>query len=393
MKNNIRDKIKGLSSVIGVVLLLSIVFSCDMGQFEKENTVEGSNSSAVFHDNVQLDVKGTLSGESLSISEGDANQGDIVIINQNSIPMAKRIVSKNDNIAIVEDADVAEVFSELAIDETRSLMDLNQSQDRALARSFSGVDYSFPDIKVVTKNNGIAFVIDRYKLFNNHGILVDTGGEIWLEKPTVNVKYSIFTKKATLSINMGERSSMYLNASTGTGSKYIIDKDIFLASYNLPITVSGVPVANVIFILHLNVGATGELNIRIDFSQQLEAEFGVISSLKSYEFFNDFHPPKGEDYYNYSIKGRGTIEAWAILQPSAHLSILQYSVASIMTEFGTTAKINGIAEYSDGSGTASVTLGCDIFANAKARFYVPSKKDITIFDWKKEFEYKTFTTF
>lgn len=383
---------KGVILGILVFLLVIAFVGCSLSDGEDTLSDEMGNSTGTFNSNVNTNVTGILDGSILTVTRGTAVVGDIVLVSGNSAPVtAVKVESISNNVATVSEAQVEDVFSALVIDEKAELGAGNIVSNNALASSLApSRSLIFPNIDITESEDGITFSINDYTLYSNadYGINISAGGSIFLSKPELAVKYDLITGKSSSSVSVSELGTFVFDATMDRTA--LVDKDIVLATYSYPISVSGITIATVNFVVILNVGVSGEAALHFSFNQGMTttSKIETLNGITTTSF--DVAPPAGEeDFYNYDVTGYANFDAWANLVPEASFSILQFEIAKIRPDIGISANIKGnFSAANDTLESAGFSLIFTAHAKADAIFLSLDNDPINIFDYSYVYEYQ-----
>ena len=380
---------KILSSFLIYFTILTIS-GCFDSEPIRDNEAEGEFKPAV-----NLNIKSYLKDKNtLIITKGTAKPGDIVLINNYSLFIAKLVESVNGNVASVKDAKIEEVFTDLNIQKTFYL----NEDDRVNMPSANSQIRSaiFSSIKVETDEKGMTFKLDDYPLYDKNGVSFKIGGQLFLERPKIDVDFQMSSNWVELKVHFGQSSKFHLNADTQRKT-YVIDKDILLGTYAIPVSIAGITLSQISYSLILNIGIEGRLKISAHFDQAVSIDVGIGGNLKSVSPFYEL-TASDNNFYSYSIDGNGQIAVWFDIRPKIALQIMQYEVAVIYGEAGGSAKAqfkgNYISHHKN-SETPSALLAIDAEAHANIKATTLINKGTgsqndeeyvhNIFDWTKEF--------
>ena len=382
--------------LLGMLLFLIVIAFVGCSSSDREDAssdeIISSNSTATFDSNVNTDVTGILDGSTLTITNGKASVGDIVLLSTNTATVtAVKIESLSGNIATVSEAPIENVFADLVIDEKAELGTKNiVSNSTMISRLDASRSLIFPDVDITESADGITFSISDYTLYNNtdYGVNISAGGSIFMSKPELSVTYDLITGKSSSSISISEIGNFIFNATMDRTA--LVDKDIVLATYSYPISINGFTIASVNLVVILNLGVNGEAALHFSFNQGMTATSTIETVNGVTTTSNDVTPPEGEDdFYKYEVTGYADFDAWANLFPEAFFSILQFEIAKIRPDLGISANIQGnFSAANDSLESAGFSLIFTAHARADAILLSMDDYPINIFDYSYVYDYQ-----
>jgi hypothetical protein len=368
------------------VIMIVLFASCESAATEEK--VENSNA---FQENVRTDLLYAETYNNLLTITDEMNLkvGEILLLQGKEEAYAKRVVEINQKQAILEDADLENVFNDVEISNTVKLQDAKKSLKKIQLATKVNKDVFFgkpPRVSQKIEDDGIRFYIKDYIIYNKKKVLdvrVENAG-IFLKCPEVDYKFNFRKRKAELSVKFGE--SINLEFSATAKQHFFIDKSIVLGTYTIPINIAGITVANANFVLILNMGVDGKANLVIEAKQEQSVLLGGKVSLSKkkveYDFYREFEKPKDETY-SMKIKGKSEANAWTRVLPSATFSVLGRNLMEVNGDFGINAKV----VHQHYNGVESLKGQASIYANTIMSYHPICGKvqKKPVLDWKRTF--------
>lgn len=402
-----------------LISLLIFLTGCFGGPAEEGSKLLGgtnlngssSEATAVFKSNVKRVSQVKLDGDYIILpSNGKYAPGDIITFSYASGTVAKKIISIADGKALVTDPELDEIFEKLEIEDSIDLVAENLEANSlpagvmvqnnkinaaggALSSDDSGLKYYITDYELIDYSKFSKPVADAMRAANTS---IKVSGSILLKKPKVDFSYNLITKSVKLVVNTGDVAELTINGNANY-EKMIIDKEIFLGNYVIPISAAGIPLGNVTFALTMNTGVSGKINFNVRAYQQLDVAVGVEGKYGKDSGINFIYPTKQDIEknlkYGYEAKANGNIDAWCSLRPRASLVVFQYEMAAVRGDLGVEGHVVGEASSSANesqpfTANANLSVSAKVYAIVDVDFKPISSepaKTKNILNWSKEF--------
>lgn len=402
---------------LALIIMLGVLLTgCFGGKASEESTLTdgkkikeaSSEAVAVFKDNVKRLDNVSFDGDYLIVPD-NVTAGDIVTFSYQGSNMAKKVSALDGNKATLEDAQIEEIFSTLEINDSIDLTTANLDKGSlpsgvvvdsvgvnaatgAFTSDSSGLKYYVSDLELIDYSKFSSAAAAALKAAN---VSVKVNGSVLLKKPTVDFSYSLFTKTVKLVINTGDTAELSLTGNANY-EKMIIDKEIFLGNYVIPISAVGVPVGNLTFALTMSAGVNGKINFYARAYQNLDISVGIQGKYGSNSGISFIYPSKSDLErnlkYGYDARANANLDAWCALMPRASLTIFSYEMAAVRGDLGVQGHVEGeassTAEQTSVTSSARLTATAKVYAKVEADFRpIPTepKKTSTIVDWSKTF--------
>lgn len=389
-------------SMYAVLLMLLIgIAGCFSGSATEDSKLTDANTinpalakaDAVYNENVKHLENVAFDGENIIVPAGVV-VGDIVTFNYQGKMSAKKIVSIEGTMATLGDAELEEIFSKFemkgSIDLTTANLDSSSLPSGVVVKSVgvnaatggftsdsSGLKYTVTDYELINYNKFSTPVATALKAAN---VSVKVNGSVLLKKPTLDYSCSLWNKSVKLAISTGDTVDLSLTGNANY-EKMMIDKEIFLGNYIIPLDVMGVSVGNITFSLTMSAGVNGKVNFYARAYQSTNITVGVQG--KYGESLSLIYPSLTElqnnSTYSFTTKTDANLDAWCALMPRASLAIFSYEMAAIKGELGVQGNV---------SGTSSLAASAKLYAKVDVDYTISptvAKQSANVLDWSKTF--------